>query len=136
MLILFLLSAVIWALGASLTIVFSRDINNRNGDHYVRFVGCFILSLVFGMLYSLAKLAIASSCAATYRPRPQSRGNRCRIGVFVDLVTLLIYDDFESFGVKKMPPPRQPSPTPIVPRSGPVAVRGALNRSASPVPGR
>lgn len=89
-----------WGVGFGLSLAFGSDINSRDGDHYVRFIGCFLLSILFGLVYSLVKLALASCCVSTRRKGRNPGANRCRICFFVDLLTLLVFDDFDTNNIK------------------------------------
>lgn len=96
-LIIVLFTALAWGVGFGLTLVFGSDINERNGDHYVRFVGCFLLSILFGLVYSLIKLALATCCVSYFK---KGRGSRCRICFFIDKLTWLIFEDFDTNNIK------------------------------------
>lgn len=93
---LIVLTVASWAVGLSLTLVLSPTINARNGDHYLRFMGCFELSLLFGCLYAVLKLGLASCCVSFFRHRRRPKANRAYLCWSADLLTVLIFDEFDA----------------------------------------
>ncbi len=98
--LLVFLTGIIWVTGYVIAHIFGDDINQRNGDHFIRLIGCFLLSIFFGIIYSFLKVALASCCVSAYRKRANPRANRCRICFFVDLLSIIIFDDFDANIVK------------------------------------
>lgn len=98
--LIIIFAAVAWGVGFGLSLVFGSDINTRNGDHYARFIGCFLLSIFFGIVYGILKLALASCCVTRCRKGRNQKVNRCRMCFFVDTLTRLIFEDFDTGNVK------------------------------------